>query len=396
MINRKYYDPNQNPEQRRAVKKSMRSLMTRLNDSRAEYLQPNSMGLVETLHEADNLFKGVVQTSDATIDSRMLVTTADLSYKKIRAMTQGDSSVGIDVDDFISRCVRYMKDGDIEEGHNTQSQRRRRRQAEDDDEDGDTGEPMNWRHLGRNLCFLHNSRPCLTGFLLGPLSVQKKVRQQTQRRAKEVRAETQALRPVELTAEDLDKNEQASLTEICTKISALLDETIDKGLDAFNAAYDALPDEELNTITRPQVRAMMRQFGVNDATCVPLFDFCVNPKSFGQTVENFFYVSFLIKEGRAGIYYDSDGIPGIVRPQEQGVAEKHEAGVQRNQTIFSLSYEAWEEIVKSFGIKKSIIPHREEDVEHEDGVLDPSGLGARPVASPQLDGDDGEDSDMYG
>jgi hypothetical protein len=37
----------------------------------------------------------------------------------------------------------------------------------------------------------------------------------------------------------------------------------------------------------------------------------VNPKLFGQIVENLFYVSFLMKDGLVGIEFDSDGIPSL-------------------------------------------------------------------------------------
>jgi hypothetical protein len=33
----------------------------------------------------------------------------------------------------------------------------------------------------------------------------------------------------------------------------------------------------------------------------------INPDDYGQTVENIFYASFLIKEGQAGIQVDDDG-----------------------------------------------------------------------------------------
>jgi hypothetical protein len=34
----------------------------------------------------------------------------------------------------------------------------------------------------------------------------------------------------------------------------------------------------------------------------------INPDDYGQTVENIFYASFLIKEGSAGIQVDDDGL----------------------------------------------------------------------------------------
>jgi Nse4 C-terminal len=51
--------------------------------------------------------------------------------------------------------------------------------------------------------------------------------------------------------------------------------------------------------------------GILDHGGVSLFHFTVNPKSFGQTVENLFYVSFLVKNGLVGIEFDSDGIPSL-------------------------------------------------------------------------------------
>jgi hypothetical protein len=42
---------------------------------------------------------------------------------------------------------------------------------------------------------------------------------------------------------------------------------------------------------------------------VSLFDFAINPRDFGQTVENLFYISFLVREGNAQIFKDENGLP---------------------------------------------------------------------------------------
>ena len=56
---------------------------------------------------------------------------------------------------------------------------------------------------------------------------------------------------------------------------------------------------------------MQEKNGILDIGGVSLFHFTVNPKSFGQTVENLFYVPFLMKDGLVGIEFDSDGIPSL-------------------------------------------------------------------------------------
>ena len=368
---RKFYDPEQNPDQRRRTKRKLRDLASALNDNKSEYLQADNRGLIETLTQADKLYENVRQTSDATIDSRLLVTAADLSYKKIQTLTLGDSSVGIDVDDFVSKCISFMQQGAegatrAEAPTSTQTQRRRRQQAEDDEE-VDNGDWMNWDYLGRQACFLHNSRPCLSGFLLGPLSVQKKVRQPTQRRAKEAQTQpSQQLRPIELQQEEVDQQESASLSTICTEIRILLHRHLDQAEKTVTEILEAR-DETDDEPTEAEVHRLMYKHGLAADGGVPLFIFCVNPQSFGQTIENMFYVSFLVKEGRVGLNFDGFGLPTLHPATEKSVIERQET--QKNQTVLPMSFEVWEELIESFDIKKSVIPHRK-DQNYDDGTID--------------------------
>jgi non-structural maintenance of chromosomes element 4 len=247
----------------------------------------------------------------------------------------------------------------------TQSQRRR---GNVDEEEEDNDEQLNWAHLGRLACFPHNTRPCVPSFLLGPLSVQKRTRQQTQRRAREVRANpANATRPQELVEEDLEKQETANLTVICKEIERLLGRIQSKGWEACEKEQDERED-----MTEDEALEMMLSHGISDDGCVPLFDFCVNPKSFGQTVENLFYISFLIKEGSVGLNFDGRGLPTLGCAGKEPAEGQQAKGSSRNQAVFALDFDVWEDIIESHGIKKSLIPHRAEEM-YEDGVLGGTG-----------------------
>jgi non-structural maintenance of chromosomes element 4 len=382
---KKTYDPNQDLEERRHVRRGLRNLISRVQDEKTDLLKPDSNGLLKTFKEADKIYDNVKQTSEATLDSRLLVEAADLSYRKIKNLTLGDGSIGLDVDDFITKCIIFMKRGNEPGRQNepprTQTQGRRRGQDVEDDEEGDT---LNWDYLGRNACFLYNSRPCLTGFLLGPLSVQKKVRQQTQRRAREARTQTQAVRPLQLGEEELNKQESANLTEICTEIASHLQKTQRDAEAACDNEIEQLDGEP----TEEQATEIMKRHGIADNGHIPLFNICVNPRSFGQSVENFFYVSFLIKEGKVGLSLDSNGLPTLGIAPPKSLEERQET--QRNQAVFTLDFDIWEDIIKTFEIKKSVIPHRIEE-DYDDGTIHNT-RGERRRAA---ENEDEEDLDAY-
>ncbi|KAK5081876.1 hypothetical protein LTR70_008444 [Exophiala xenobiotica] len=377
-VDESFYDPDQDEAVKSETTKRLRELTSLVNDSRAEYMQRGSRGIQNTIKEADEIIKNVKQTSTATIESRLLVSVGDLAYKKISTMTLGDSSTGIDVDDFLSKCISYMRTTPTTGSTQPPSTQRRRQRrpahndSDNDEEDEDVTD-LNWAHLGRTLCFPASNRPCLSSFLLGPLSVQKKQRQQTQRRATQRTNldPATAARPVELDQEALDKQESASLTQICSEIAALLRRAQDQGEKGVERDVDKLREEALDDDYDPpehEVRALMRKHNIADNGNVPLFHFCVNPRSFGQTVENFFYVSFLVKEGRVGLEFDSEGMPTLGMVQQKSVEERQES--VRNQAVFTLDFDIWEELVDSCGIEKSVIPHRrQEEWETDDGVI---------------------------
>ncbi|KAF4463758.1 nuclear Qri2 Nse4 [Fusarium albosuccineum] len=355
------YDPDQPLEERRKVQQGFRDLLRDVTENTEEYLQSGSRGLYDTILRADELSKQVRQTTEATIDSRLLVSTTDLSYRKALRLTQGSLSQGIDVDEFVSKCITYMRHGrgimddDAPELSSTQRQRRRTTRGDGDGEDdiGDEGDMMNWPHLGRFASLPYIRRPALPGFLLGPLSVEKKARKIAKRSAPFRPNNLTETRPEVLNVEDLAKKEN-DLTAICGKILQQL-QTIQADVQqtVVDLIDDDMEDEEQTKI--------MHQHGLRSTGGIDLMRFVVNPKSFGQTIENMFYVSFLIRDGRVMVEFDDDDLPALA-PVDREAEEEEPArhGAAKHQAILSMDMETWRDIIETFGLREPMIEHRKE------------------------------------
>ncbi|KAJ5165199.1 uncharacterized protein N7500_007029 [Penicillium coprophilum] len=363
----RYYDPDQDPEERRSVRRGLRDLGRELNDTRGELMQPGNDGILNIVEQANQFYAKVKQTADATLDSRILVNTADLTRKKATQLALGDTSAGIDVDEFVSKCISFMRRGPnnaVASANGTQGRRGRpgRSQRDPDASDEDDGDAMNWDTLGRSACFPSNARPAVSGWLLGPLSVQKRTRQMTQRRAAEQIDRTQAVAPREMAQQDLGQQESSNLTQICSEINKLL---ANSQRQREKDATEELEAQE--GLTPEKAQEIMDKHSVADDGGIPLFRFCINPKSFGQSVENLFYVSFLVRDGTVGVAVDSRGLPTLHAAAPFAPSEAQKKGVQKHQAVFSLDHETWHEIIDVFNVKDSIIPHREEK-EQETGT----------------------------
>ncbi|KAJ4194130.1 hypothetical protein NW767_003728 [Fusarium falciforme] len=355
------YDPDQPLEERRKVQQGFRDLLREVTENTEEYLQSDSRGLRDAILRADELSKKVRQTTEATIDSRLLVSTTDLSYRKTLRLTQGSLSQGLDVDEFVSKCITYMRQGrgitddNAPELSSTQRQRRRPTRGDEDGDDdvGDDGDMMNWPHLGRFASLPYIRRPALPGFLLGPLSVEKKARKITKRSAPFRPNNLTETRPEVLNVEDLAKREN-DLTAICGKI---LHQLQNIQADIQQTVMDLIDDD----MDEDEKTRIMHNHGLRSTGGIDLMRFVVNPKSFGQTIENMFYVSFLIRDGRVEIDFDEFGLPALApvdREAEEEEPTRH--GAAKHQAILSMDMETWRDIIDTFGLQEPMIAHRKE------------------------------------
>ncbi|KAH6697456.1 Nse4 C-terminal-domain-containing protein [Plectosphaerella plurivora] len=356
------YDPDQSMADRRRIQRGFRDLQKDLTENLEEYMQPSSKGLKATLDKAQKLSDQVKQTNEATIDSRLLVTTVDLTFRKTMRLVQGANSQGLDPDEFVSKCITYMRrgggilDDDAPALSSTQRNRRRdtrggRGGGEDEDD-----EMFNWSHLGRFACLPQNRRPALTGFLVGPLSVEKKVRKIAQRMARFRKEDLEEVRPEVLDVDELAKKEN-DVAAICSKILKHLD-TIQT--DVQQELADIFENESTPT-TQDERDALMGQYGMRDTGGIDLLRFVVNPRSFSQTVENMFYVSFLIRDGKVKVEFDKHTLPQVA---PMSVEDEQEAGAggdaAKHQAIFSMDMKTWQEVITAFDIREPMIPHRKE------------------------------------
>ncbi|RPB10412.1 hypothetical protein P167DRAFT_537602 [Morchella conica CCBAS932] len=195
---------------------------------------------------------------------------------------------------------------------------------------------MDWAYLGRMAAFKGNKRPATTDFLLGPLSVTKKIRIMKARRQGLRRDNANLVRPVEVTqqqgaGEKAEANGSSAMSALVQKIY----------LD---------------------LKAWFRRNPRQTEKGLSLFRFVVNPDSFGQTVENMFYLSFLVKDGFIAIAYDEEnGLPVIHCTDPASQEDHKEFDVSRSQVIFSITMWEWQEMKRIFDITESMIPTRAQE-----------------------------------
>ncbi|ORY92260.1 Nse4 C-terminal-domain-containing protein [Syncephalastrum racemosum] len=172
---------------------------------------------------------------------------------------------------------------------------------------------LDWKKIGMRSA-TYGKRAHSMDFMLGPLSVEKKQRKIT-RSVRLVKNKEDLVQPDKLEGGDLQQQENETSKNV-SKIYQILD----------------------------------------DHGPVNYLEFITNPESFSQTVENTFYVSFLIRTGVAQID-DSSGQP-MLNTCEKPSANELAEGLSRTQKVINIDMALWKSIIETYGIRTSLIPTR--------------------------------------
>ncbi|KAF8940660.1 Nse4 C-terminal-domain-containing protein [Dissophora ornata] len=222
---------------------------------------------------------------------------------------------GFDETEYISRLIGKMGGHDIDNDHRD----------------------MDWSKIGRAAIKWTRKVPSMD-FMLGPMSVEHKSRTFTQRQ-RIVRDPNAMRKPQELREEDIARQENET-TKNVMQIAEILEKCTDK---------------------------------------VNLFELVVNPESFGQTIENIFYLSFLVRDGKVSIteedmddpnrgQYDDDdeeresregaNMQPMVELTEPPTAEDYQDGLLKKQMVMDLDMATWRKLIEAYDIRKTMIPTR--------------------------------------
>ncbi|KAK6009183.1 Nse4 [Ostertagia ostertagi] len=90
---------------------------------------------------------------------------------------------------------------------------------------------------------------------------------------------------------------------------------------------------------------------------VDFFSFVIDPTDFSKSVENMFYVSFLVKDGRVRLTVGEDGLPVLLHVSNEERQRLHvddRSAAVTNQAIISFTYEMWEEMVEAMRMRGSV------------------------------------------
>ena len=134
-------------------------------------------------------------------------------------------------------------------------------------------------------------------------------------------------------------------------------------------------------------KCLEREYKRNGEQPLSLFELAFNPHSFAQTIENLFHLSFLVKDGRAGLVSgapgdgggggddDDDGIMRVawLPPNEKGARQHNQTQAeeeQRSALAFTLDMGIWRAICERYHLRECLVPDRgyhesdNEDEEH--------------------------------
>lgn len=299
-------DDDHDPGLRREIRSKYRDLINSVQQNREDMLKPSNNKLTEVLEEANKLFKDVRQTREAALDAQLLVVATDLGKEKASQLFA--EGTAFDPTAFAEHLLSFMGLNRLEDG-------------EDEQHNGGAVDgylPQDaWHRVARRAQCCFRAAPSFH-YMMGSFHAEPPPpKQKIERQRKAPSKEAKRIMPTQLKRMDSSHQEAT-------------EKEVERILGYLKSYYQDEP-------TSP----------------ISYYEFVVDPNSFSRTVENIFHMSFLIRDGLARMYMDSDKLPCIA-PVEEGEVEAG-GSCSRKQCIVSISPKIWKELIEAFDISDTMI-----------------------------------------
>lgn len=294
-------------EKCRKIRRQYRQLIYTVQQNREDIVNTASNSLTEALEEANVLFDGVSRTREAALDAQFLVLASDLGKEKAKQLNSDMSFFNsIAFCDLLLAFVGLSWVGEECEGL------------------GNCDDSIVISFWG----MLHKEatswmlRAETFHFIFGSFKADRSARKPRLGRHKRAsKMEGSGDMPTKLRRLDVHANQETTEKEV------------ERILGLLQTYFQKYPE-----------------------TPVSYFEFVIDPNSFSRTVENIFYVSFIIRDGFARIRLDQDRLPILEPTNMSQVDEESDSYTYcRKQGVISLSLQDWKNIVTTFEISEAMI-----------------------------------------
>ncbi|CCK68225.1 Smc5-Smc6 complex subunit NSE4 KNAG_0A05610 [Huiozyma naganishii CBS 8797] len=345
------------------VLQAYRSFENDISKDRVKVIQNRDIGVtLNKLDSIDSLFQKMSGTKNNGLfahDSRAMLSISELAHLSVQNLKLGEGRYSITLSDTLSSLKRYMLQDYFKSNGIQEETVGRGLNAADDDDGGvdenveldsesrsnttkirertlnkefleqfskyNTFNQFNWFRMGALFDNLNLGVPT-TDHLLGPFSVEKKRREN-------------GTRP---------------------RIS----DPVGKATKADEVSKSDINDGQDVTTPEHVKRCFKTLLNKNGMEKISLFKFCLDPNSFAKSVENLFYTSFLLKDGKIVLEQDEqDGFPTIrvkddisaMRPEEREIEKQKRKDAHQNHIIFQMDMPTWRKLLEKLNITSSYI-----------------------------------------
>nr|XP_045007498.1 EP300-interacting inhibitor of differentiation 3 isoform X2 [Jaculus jaculus] len=293
-------------EKCRHIRRQYRQLIYTVQQHREDIVNTASDTLTEALEEANVLFDGVSRTREAALDAQFLVLASDLGKEKAKQLNSDMNSFNYVA--FCDLLFSFVGLNWIED------------EFEELSDCGDSVALSFWEAVHKeSMCWIKQAETF--HFIFGSFKAEPSTRKRRLEYKRAHKMEENGDMPTKLRKLDVHANQETTEKEV------------ERILGLLQTYFQKYPD-----------------------TPVSYFEFVIDPHSFSRTVENIFYVSFIIRDGFARIRLDQDRLPVLEPTNINKVDEDTDASsYSRKQGVISLSLQDWKNIVSTFEISEAMI-----------------------------------------